>query len=91
MAAVVDDCGSNWFHEYAGKLDAKHEGDGFEPGAGAQGPVLKTRRPHRQALTAPDGLGWQSASAGTADECRKARAPDDVDNAGAGRCLWLQQ
>lgn len=26
MAAVVDDCGSNGFHEYAGKLDAKHEG-----------------------------------------------------------------
>ena len=26
MAAVVDVCGSNGFHEYAGKLDAKHEG-----------------------------------------------------------------
>ena len=26
MAAVVEDCGSNGFHEYAGKLDAKHEG-----------------------------------------------------------------
>ena len=26
MAAVVDDCGFNGFHEYAGKLDAKHEG-----------------------------------------------------------------
>ena len=26
MAAVVDNCGSNGFHEYAGKLDAKHEG-----------------------------------------------------------------
>ena len=26
MAAVVDDCGSNGFHEYACILDAKHEG-----------------------------------------------------------------
>ena len=201
MAAVVEDCGSNGFHEYAGKLDAKHEGKHVKvnptqcaprltrPLPAAHRPELSSeglaplsrfapfrrhvthtplycpqacentqtaRRAHSTHGGAPECASAEGApslsiavsvsrelhaalpclptclagtplaalvgsrpsaplrpavpsrveaqtraepSAGAqgpvlneeADECRKARAPDDVDNAGAGRCLWLQQ